>query len=61
MAELEVGVTYRRFKHCVELRGGVVERIDYGENDLCCENFAFADSWMRSRLLQHEGPVGAAA
>jgi aminoglycoside 3-N-acetyltransferase len=33
-------------------------RIEYGENDHCCQRFALADEWLRGRALQAEGTVG---
>ena len=33
-------------------------RIDYVENDHCCQRFALADDWLRTADLQREGPVG---
>ena len=57
-AELEAGVPYRRPKHCTVLKDGEPVRIDYDENDHCCQRFALADDWMRERNLQSEGSVG---
>ncbi|HEX2091182.1 MAG TPA: AAC(3)-IV family aminoglycoside N-acetyltransferase, partial [Longimicrobiaceae bacterium] len=60
LAELLAGVPYRVPKHCTVLRNGRPVRIDYGENDHCCERFALADGWLRGRGLQSEGRVGHA-
>ena len=60
LAEILAGVPYRVPKHCTVLRDGRPVRIDYGENDHCCERFALADDWLRSRGLQAEGRVGHA-
>jgi aminoglycoside 3-N-acetyltransferase-4 len=60
LAELLAGVPYRVPRHITVLRDGRPARVDYGENDHCCERFAFADEWLRSRDLQREGPVGHA-
>lgn len=60
LAELLAGVPYRVPKHCTVLRDGRPARIEYGENDHCCERFALADGWLRARGLQREGPVGHA-
>ena len=60
LAELLAGVPYRVPRYCTVLRGGRPVRIDYGENDHCCERFALADKWMRARGLQAEGQVGHA-
>jgi aminoglycoside 3-N-acetyltransferase len=61
LAELLAGVPYRVPRHCTVLdeRGRPV-RVDYGENDHCCERFALADEWLRERGLQREGRVGHA-
>jgi aminoglycoside N3'-acetyltransferase len=60
LAELLAGVPYRVARHCTVLVDGKPERVDYGENDHCCERFALADDWLRERGLQREGPVGRA-
>lgn len=60
LAELLAGVPYRRPKHCTVLKDGRPVRIDYGENDHCCQRFALADGWLRERGRQSEGPVGNA-
>jgi aminoglycoside N3'-acetyltransferase len=60
LAELIAGVPYRLPKHCTVLQDGIPVRVDYSENDHCCERFALADGWLRARGLQQEGPVGRA-
>ena len=60
LAELIGGVPYRIPNHCTVLENGRAVRIDYGENDHCCERFALADGWLRARGLQAEGFVGNA-
>lgn len=60
LAEHLAGVPYRIPRHCTVLRDGHPVRIDYGENDCCCERFAQADAWLREHGLQREGPVGHA-
>jgi aminoglycoside 3-N-acetyltransferase-4 len=60
LAELLGGAPYRVPKYCTVLEDGRLVRIDYGENDHCCERFALADDWLRERGLQAEGPVGYA-
>lgn len=61
LAELLAGVPYRVPKH-LTVRGadGRAVRVDYGENDHCCQRFALADGWLREAGLQREGPVGHA-
>lgn len=61
LAEILGGAPYRITKHCTILREGVPIRIEYGENDHCCERFRFVDDWLRVAGLQAEGVVGRAA
>jgi aminoglycoside N3'-acetyltransferase len=58
LAELMAGVPYRTAKFCTVLQDGRLVRIDYLENDHCCQRFALADTWLRQRGLQSEGPLG---
>ncbi|HEY7482729.1 MAG TPA: AAC(3)-IV family aminoglycoside N-acetyltransferase [Gemmatimonadales bacterium] len=61
LAELIAGAPYRVPHHCTVLgsdRRPV--RVDYEENDHCCERFALADGWLLDRGLQREGQVGQA-
>ncbi len=60
LAELLAGVPYRVPKSCTVLQEGHPVRIEYGENDHCCERFTLADGWLRERGLQSEGRVGHA-
>lgn len=60
LAELLAEVPYRVRKHCTVLSGGRRIRVEYGENDHCCERFALADEWLRARGLQFEGCAGHA-
>lgn len=60
LAELLADVPYRVSRHCTVLRDGRPVRVDYLENDHCCERFVLADEWLRSRRLQAEGRVGHA-
>jgi aminoglycoside 3-N-acetyltransferase IV len=60
LAELLAGVPYRVPRSCTVLRDGRPAQIRYGENDHCCERFAYADAWLRERSLQSEGRVGGA-
>jgi aminoglycoside N3'-acetyltransferase len=60
LAEVMADVPYRIPKHCTVLENGRAVRVDYGENDHCCQRFALADDWLRSRGLQREGRVGHA-
>jgi aminoglycoside N3'-acetyltransferase len=60
LAEVLAGVPYRVPSYCTVLQDGRPVRVNYGENDHCCERFAFADEWLRGRGLQSEGRVGHA-
>ena len=61
LAEVLAGVPYQVPKHCTILEHGRPARVDYTENDHCCERFALADEWLRARGLQREGQVGHAS
>jgi aminoglycoside N3'-acetyltransferase len=61
LAELKAGVPYGVPRHCTVLGAdGSPIRVDYLENDHCCQRFALADGWLRERELQREGRVGRA-
>jgi len=60
LAELMAGVPYGVPRRITTLEGGQPVRVEYRENDHCCERFALADEWLRSAGLQTEGRVGAA-
>lgn len=60
LAELLAGVPYGVPKQCTVLRDGQPVRVEYRENDHCCQRFNHADEWLRARGLQREGPVGSA-
>src|SRR4029079_11635379 len=45
-------------KHITVLEGRRPLRIDYLENDHCCQRFALAAGWLRERGMQREGRVG---
>ena len=58
LAEILAKVPYGVPKHCTILEDGRPRRIDFTENDHCCQRFALVDGWMRSRELQADGRVG---
>jgi len=60
LAEAMAAVPYGVSKHCTIREGGKPVRIDYLENDHCCQRFALADEWLRTRGLQREGRVASA-
>jgi aminoglycoside 3-N-acetyltransferase len=60
LAEILADVPYRVRKHITVLKDGRPTRIDYLENDHCCQRFNLANEWLRARGLQSEGAVGHA-
>jgi len=58
LAEVLAGVPYRIPKYCTVLQSGSPVRVDYGENDHCCQRFVLVDDWLREGGLQREGSVG---
>jgi len=60
LAEILSGVPYRVPKYITIEFGRRPVRIDYLENDHCCQRFEFLDDWLRAKGLQSEGPVGHA-
>ncbi len=56
LAELLADVPYRVPNHITVVVDGRVERIDYGENDHCCEGFEQVGDWLDARGLQRTGP-----
>ena len=59
-AEIVGGAPYRVRRHYTEWRDGRPVRIEYGENDHCCQRFTLADGWLRAEGRQSEGRVGHA-
>jgi aminoglycoside N3'-acetyltransferase len=60
LAELMAGVPYGVPRSCTVFQDGQPVRREYRENDHCCQRFALADDWLRTKGLQTEGPVGHA-
>lgn len=60
LAEILADVPYRSRRYCTIVENGVRRRIEYAENDCCCERFALVDEWLRAHGKQREGPVGHA-
>ena len=58
LAELLAGVPYRVPKYCTVEQDGELVRVDYGENDHCCQRFVLVDEWVRDSGDQVIGPVG---
>ena len=60
LGELLAGARYRRPAHSTVLRDGRPVRVEYGENDCCCERFALVDGWLDADGKQRRGTVGHA-
>jgi aminoglycoside N3'-acetyltransferase len=60
VAELIENVPYRVPKHITVLEDGRPARIEYLENDHCCQRFNLVNEWLRARGLQSEGLIGNA-
>jgi aminoglycoside 3-N-acetyltransferase len=60
LAEVMAEVPYGVPKHITHVVDGRPVRIEYDENDHCCQRFALADEWLRTRGVQREGRVGNA-
>ena len=58
LGELMADVPYRVPHFITVLEDGEPKRIDYGENDHCCQNFVWVGDWLRARGLQRESVVG---
>ncbi len=61
LAELLAGVPYRNPMHITVLRGGRPVRMDYLENDHCCQRFTLAGGWLKRLDQQKDGTVGHGA
>lgn len=60
LAENLSGVRYRRACSAMVFLNGQPTRIDYGEVDHCCENFALLDTWLETAGQQRRGVIGHA-
>ncbi len=60
MAELMANVPYRRPKHITVGHGGTAVRVDYSENDHCCQLFCQTNDWLDEKGLQANGEVAHA-
>jgi aminoglycoside N3'-acetyltransferase len=60
LAEVLAHVPYGTPKHCTIVANGRPTRVEYRENDHCCERFNLADEWLADKRLQHKGQVGNA-
>jgi aminoglycoside N3'-acetyltransferase len=60
LAEVLANVPYGVPRHCTVLQDGRLVRVEYAENDHCCQRFGLLDEWLRARGLQAEGRIGNA-
>lgn len=60
LAELMAAVPYGTPRYCTVIEHGSPVRVDYRENDHCCERFSLADAWLGVKGLQRKGRVGHA-
>ena len=60
LAEAIAGVRYRAHKYLTVLEQGRPVRLEYGETDHCCENFAKLDGWLEAAGQQSRGVIGRA-
>ena len=60
LAELLAEVPYGQPKTCTAVIEGRATRIEYLENDHCCERFELVDDWLRDARVQEQGTVGNA-
>ena len=60
LAETMAGVPYAVQKHCTVFKHGQAKRVEYFENDHCCQRFTLVGEWMRARGLERSGEVGSA-
>ena len=58
LGELVFGVPYSQPNHITVLENGRPKRIEYDENDHCCQRFNLVGDWLRRRGLQREGAFG---
>lgn len=61
LAESLAHVPYRRAQHTTVLRNGEAMRIDYLENDHCCQLSRRVNEWRDRCALQSRGTVGLAS
>lgn len=58
LGELMSAVPYGVTKYVTVVREGRPARLQYRENDHCCQRFQLVDEWLRAAGSQTEGPVG---
>lgn len=58
LAECMAAVPYGLPKYCTVVRNNRTARVEYLENDHCCQRFLLVDEWLQHRRTQVEGPVG---
>lgn len=60
LAEVLARVPYGHYHSCMAIVDGKPTRVEYLENDHCCQRFALVDDWLREAGVQKEGRVGSA-
>ena len=60
LAEVMAGVPYGRPKSCTDVVDGHPLRIEYLENDHCCERFKLVGEWLAEAKAESRGKVGYA-
>jgi aminoglycoside N3'-acetyltransferase/L-amino acid N-acyltransferase YncA len=60
LAELLAGVRYRRPASAYIMENGRPTRVEYGENDHCCENFTLVDGWLDAQDQQSHSRISHA-
>jgi aminoglycoside N3'-acetyltransferase len=60
LAETMADVPYAVRKHCTVFDNGQPKRVEYFENDHCCQRFTLVGEWLRARDLERAGGVGSA-
>jgi aminoglycoside N3'-acetyltransferase len=60
LAEWMADVPYAIAKHCTVRENAESKRVNYFENDHCCQRFNLVGEWLRERGLEREGRVGSA-
>jgi aminoglycoside 3-N-acetyltransferase len=55
LAEVLANVPYGLPKHVTDTKAGRHFRVDYLENDRCCQELSLIDWWLRDRSLQRPG------
>lgn len=60
VAECLAGVPYRTRKWTTMMVDGRPQRVEFGQIDHCCQNFAWVDGWLDEPRQQRRGTIGHA-